>query len=406
MKGTVRAGTDALAINNDFHFVLSPSRPVSVLVIQAEGAPPISSHYLTTVLSIGTAPPFKTDVVPPSRVTPASFERRSVVVLNDATTLSAQTNDLLKQFVEQGGGLLVVLKERSPWGGSDMPLLPGTLAAPVDRMASGGGTLGFRDYSHPIFDEFKDPRNGNFSPVRFYRYRGLTPAATDHVLARFDDGGAAMVERAVGSGRVIALSSPLDNTWNDFPSAHLFLPVVHETIRYLAQYEDPAAWYTVGRMLDISVPIAAMVREGTAGDTQAATRKASGVVMAPNGDQVALGEGGKASVELVEQGFYSVRLQGMGDRRPFQVAVNLDPAESDLSALPPAEFVNTATGRAALAPTGADLEHPELTPADIEKKQSIWWFLFVAGAVALLGEAILANRLSKRFGFGLLQTTR
>ena len=119
---------------------------------------------------------------------------------------------------------------------------------------------------------------------------------------------------------------------------------------------------------------------------------------------MALGEGGKASVELVEQGFYSVRLQGMGDRRPFQVAVNLDPAESDLSALPPAEFVNTATGRAALAPTGADLEHPELTPADIEKKQSLWWFLFVAGAAALLGEAILANRLSKRFGFGLLQT--
>ena len=93
----------------------------------------------------------------------------------------------------------------------------------------------------------------------------------------------------------------------------------------------------------------------------------------------------------------------MGDRRPFQVAVNLDPAESDLSALPPAEFVNTATGRAA-GPDRRRSEHPELTPADIEKKQSIWWFLFVAGAVALLGEAILANRLSKRFGFGLLQT--
>ena len=37
MKGTVRAGTDALAINNDFHFVLSPSRPVSVLVDPGRG---------------------------------------------------------------------------------------------------------------------------------------------------------------------------------------------------------------------------------------------------------------------------------------------------------------------------------------------------------------------------------
>jgi aerotolerance regulator-like protein/VWA domain-containing protein len=406
MRGTIRAGTDNLPKNNDFHFALSPSRPVSVLIIQAEGAASDASYYLTTVLSIGTAPPFKTEVLTPSRVTPASFERRSVVVLNDATALSTQTTDLLKRFVEQGGGLFISLKDRTPWSGTEMPLMPGTPGAPVDRLGSGtgGGTLGFLDYSHPIFDEFKDPRNGNFSSVRFYRYRGLTPGPTDKVLARFDDGAAAMVERALGSGRIIAFTSPFDATWNTFPQAHLFLPLVHETARYLAQYEEPEAWYTVGRMLDISVPIAAMVREGTAGDAPATSRKATGVVMSPGGAQVSLGDGGRNSVELLEQGFYSVRLQGMGERRPFQVAVNLDPAESDLSALPPAEFVNTVTGRVAAPLVGGDLEHPELTPADIEKKQSLWWFLFVAGAAALLAEAILANRLSKRFGFGLLQT--
>jgi hypothetical protein len=42
----------------------------------------------------------------------------------------------------------------------------------------------------------------------------------------------------------------------------------------------------------------------------------------------------------------------------------------------------------------------------MEKKQSVWWFLVVAGAAALFGEAVLANRLSKRFGFGLLQTQK
>jgi hypothetical protein len=51
--------------------------------------------------------------------------------------------------------------------------------------------------------------------------------------------------------------------------------------------------------------------------------------------------------------------------------------------------------------SGQSLENPELTPADIEKKQSVWWYLFAAGAGLLLAEAVLANRLSKRFGFGL-----
>ena len=67
-----------------------------------------------------------------------------------------------------------------------------------------------------------------------------------------------------------------------------------------------------------------------------------------------------------------------------------------------ARFVNF-TGS---TPAGASLEHPELTPEDIEKKQLTWWFLLLMGVAALLGEAILSNRLSKRFGVGLLQVHR
>jgi hypothetical protein len=217
------------------------------------------------------------------------------------------------------------------------------------------------------------------------------------VLARFDDGGVAMAERAVGAGRVIAFTSPVDDTWNDFPKQGLFVPVMHEVMRYLAKYEEPETWYTVGRALDISVPLGALVREGAAGDTQGAARKASGVVLSPAGAQQTIGEGGTPSINLTEQGFYAVRLQGMGERRPFQVAVNLDPSESDLSALPAQQFVQTATGRPGAVPTGESLEHPELTPADMEKKQSTWWFLLVAAAAALLSETVVANRLSKRF---------
>jgi hypothetical protein len=401
MRATVRAGTDALPKDNEFHFVLSPSRPVSVLLIQAEGASAISSFYLSTALSIGAAPPFKVDVVSPSRVTPASFERRSLVILNDSSTLSTQTDEALKTFVNQGGGLFIVLADRVPWNGDNLPLLPGKLGNPVERLTGGGGTLGYFDSSHPIFDDFKDPRNGNFAPARFFKYRSLTPAATDKVLARYDDGGVIMAERTVGSGHVIAFTSTMDTRWNDFPNQHLFLPVLHETARYLAQYSEPEAWYTVGRMLDVSVPIAAIVREGAAGETKGAARKPSGVVMSPGGQSTTVGEGGVQAVELAEQGFYSVRLQGLGERKPFQVAVNLDPAESDLTSLPPAEFVATATGRAAVTETGQSLENPELTPEDLEKKQAVWWYLFAAGAGLLLGEAVVANRLSKRFGFGL-----
>jgi hypothetical protein len=399
MRATVRAGEDEMPADNAFHFVLSPSRPVSVLVIQADAAAG-SSFYLTTALGIGASPPFQADVVTPTRATPANFERRAAVILNDTPALSSAAEQALNRFVTQGGGVFAVLGDRSQPGGL-ADLLPGKLAPSVERLGGGGATLGTLDHSHPIFETFKDPRSGNFSTVRFFKYRGLTPAPTDKVLASFDDGAAAMVERQVGSGRVVAFASTLDTSWNDFPRTHLFLPLLHETMRYLAQYQEPDAWYTVGRSLDVSVPIAAIVREGGAGDVASAARKPSGVVVAPSGEQTTIGEGGVQAVELTEQGFYAVRLQGLGERRPFQVAVNLDPAESDLSSLPPAEFVATATGRAAVTASGQSLENPELTPVDVERKQSVWWYLFALGAGLLMAEAVLANRLSKRFGFGL-----
>ncbi len=139
-------------------------------------------------------------------------------------------------------------------------------------------------------------------------------------------------------------------------------------------------------MLDVSVPIAAIVREGAAGDAQARRAQAERrrhVAVAARRRRLA--RAGRQVVELAEQGFYSVRLQGAGERRPFQVAVNLDPAESDLSALPPAEFVAPRRAGRRSRPRRQSLENPELTPDDMEKKQSIWWFLFVAGAAAPAG---------------------
>lgn len=394
VQGVIRAGTDQLPKDNEFYFVLSPSRPVPVLVVQGEEAAASAGLYLKTALDLGAEPAFQTETVVATRMTPAMLEGRSVVIVNDAA-LSTATAELLAGFVERGGGVLLVLGERSPAGG-DWRLLPGSLSAPVERLTLSGGTLGFLDYSHPVFDDFKDPRNGSFAGMRFLKYRGLRPAADDRVLARFDDGAAAMVERRVGSGRVVALASTLDGSWNDVPRHAMYLPLMHELTAYLAQYEVPAAWQTVGRRFDISSPVGALVRDGQLGAT-GGSGGVRGVVVAPSGQQTTLGAGGAESIQLSEQGFYAVRLAGTGDRRPYVVAVNLAPEESDLASIAPETFLSTITGRPA-ASAGTPMDVAPLTPAEMEKRQSIWWFLLVAGLVALLAEAALSNRLSRKAG--------
>jgi hypothetical protein len=152
----------------------------------------------------------------------------------------------------------------------------------------------------------------------------------------------------------------------------------------------------VGRVLDVAVPVATLVREGASADLAESIAGVRAAVVSPSGQQSSIGEGLAPSVALAEKGFYSVRLQGATERRPLSFAVNVDPAESDLSGLAPAEFVNTATGQAATTAAGQSLERPELTVADIERKQSLWWFLFLGAVLALVAEAVLSNRQSGR----------
>jgi len=379
VRGRVRAGSDAMPSDNTFEFVLDPVKRLNVLIVN-NAADAEGSWFLTRALGIGTDPAFASDLVTSARLTPMAFDKRDVVVLNDAPFPPAAAAGALKSYVERGGGLLVVLGEHSSWPDEERAIFPGRIGAIVDREGMRGGTLGMLDYSHPVFDVFKAPRSGDFAGTRVLRYRTvLEPAATDHVLARFDDGGIAAVERRFGRGRVVAWTSPLDDTWTDLPLKPVFLPLVHQLLRYLGRFEEPAAWYTVDQAIDI----AARLPPGR-----------DRIVLTPSGSTVAVPDGaGSSPLELSEQGIYELRLRRSADRHPAAIAVNIDPAESDLTPMDPRELVAAITG---VIPSAADraVPAPPATPQEAERRQALWWYLLLAGLFLLAGETMMSNRLS------------
>lgn len=383
IAGRVRAGSDPLPADNTFHFVISPAAPVSLLVVDS-GDRGQSTLYLSKALAIGTTPTFQVDVVPAARVTPSSFDKRAVVVLNDVAFPPAGANGTLKKYVERGGGLLVAAGEHTTWPAGETDLLPGRFGATVDRLTGRGATLGFRDYSHPVFEIFKAPRSGDFSAARFLRYRALETGPTDRVLARFDDGGVAAAERQIGSGRVVVWTSTLDDSWNDLALKPVYLPLVHQIVKYLARFEAPKSWLTVGQVLDMS------------GRTKA---HANWVVVTPSGKRLTAASGAGGTIELDEQGVYQVRPAGQSPAgvAPESIAVNIDPAESDLTPLDPRELVAAVTGHATPEAVSGP-STPEQLAADLkeaERRQAIWWYLLLAGLLLLAAETVIANRLSR-----------
>src|SRR5262252_603295 len=395
VKGTVHAGTDPLPADNVFHFTVSPTAPVSVLVVDG-GTRPESALYLTKALGISTSPTFETEVMPVSRVSPTNFEKRSVIILNVVPFPPAAANGALQKFVERGGGVLIAAGEHTTWPQGETVLMPGTLGPTVDRTAGRGATLGFLDHSHFVFEIFKAPRSGDFSAAQIYRYRTITqapaptpaagqgraaaapPQPADRVLARFDDGAVAAAERKVGQGRVIVWASALDDSYSDLPRKPVYLPLVHQLVKYLAQFEPSRSWQTVGQVVDV------------ASLTKART---NWVIVTPSGKRVT----SNGPLELDEQGVYDIRPSGGSvEGTPAQaIAVNIDPAEADLTPLDPAEVVAAVTGHAAAAVAPTPAESTAFDVKDAEKQQALWWYLLLAGLLLLAAETVVSNRLSQ-----------
>ena len=388
VRGSVRAGTDPLPADNTFHFVLAPSEPVSLVIVDS-GDRAASSLFLSKALSIGTTPIFQVDVTSASRLTPAALDRRAVVILNDTPFPPAGGGGVLKKYLERGGGLLVVSGEHAAWPQGEAELLPGRFGAIVDRTSGRSGSLGYLDYSHPVFEVFMAPRSGDFSAAHVFRYRALQITPADRVLARYDDGAVAVAERKTGGGRAIVWTSTLDDSWTDIAVKPVFLPLVHQLVRYLAHYEPPTSWLTVGQVLDLTA------RAKGRGD------RADRIVVTPAGERISqagAGEGNEGLLELNEQGIYEIRSTGAASGRPEAIAVNIDPAESDLSAVDPREVVAAVTGHA--TPTAAQpVASPEMTREESERRQSLWWYLLMTGLLLLAAETVISNHLSRKEKF-------
>ena len=389
-RGAVTAGTDALAQDNTAVFVLSPSNSLSALILESSDARENQSLFLSRALEIGDRPSFRVDVRPLREFRLSDLDGRSVLVLNDAPLPGGRAGQRIREFVENGGGLLVVLGERNgpqTWPANVVDLLPGVVGARVD-LDRGPITMSTMEYGNPVFDVFSAPRSGDFSAAKFFRYRDLTVDDPQSVLARYSDGQVALAEKRFGDGIVLVWTSTADTYWNDLALQPVFLPFVHRMMRYLAGYEEVRPFFIVGETLKLT-------RESPDKSIQALMDGGGDlVVQAPSGNRTIVQAGaGEPVVELTEQGFYEIRQVDGGKVPPAFVAVNIDPSESDLAKLDIEEFLGAVTPMGDEGSVGARAR--KLTVEEREHRQQLWWYLLIAAMLMLVAETAISNRLSR-----------
>lgn len=368
IRGRLRLPEDALAADNAFHFALAADQRVGALIVEGPGTPPQASFYLEQALQLGQSPGFHVETRNVARLSASDLTEFPVMIFNQTALPGGEIGRRLRARVESGGGLIFVAGDNSlgEWDG----VLP-DLGRTVNRSAQGGTTLGYVDMGHPIFEPFSAPRSGDFTAARVFQYRPLSDGA--RILARFGDGGAALTEQTVGKGRVLVWSTTLDSRWNDLALQPVFLPFVHQLVKYAAGYSPAEPWQTVGAPFDPG-----------AMDPQAEPYT---LALTPGGERLPID--GSRPLALEEPGFYELRDQRTGDRGAL-VAVNVDPAEAGMEVFDPSELVAAvSTGEA--RGTRTEAASP-LSLEDRERQQSAWWYLLVLAFLILTAETFVSNR--------------
>ena len=161
------------------------------------------------------------------------LRQQAVVALLSTQGVDRRVRETLRPFLESGGGVFIAAGPDVD--ASVLSAVFGWTSPLKMQTRSATSVLAATDLRHPIFRPF-DAVAANLGQVSVQRLWQLDPGEDWQVIARYTDGAAALVERAMGPGRVLLFTSDVDRRWNSFPVSAAFVPFVQESVRYLGAH--------------------------------------------------------------------------------------------------------------------------------------------------------------------------
>ncbi len=257
-------GQDGLAADDTRFFSAEIKPPWRILIAAPQ---PADSYALFLTEALAPAvfrkrgqARFDCEIVDLQDMSKRNLADFAVVCLLDPTPLEPAAWQKLTDYVADGHGVAIFLgRNARPLDSFNSPqaqeLLPGKLERQA-RRPDGDLHLSPGDLHHPILAAFQS-QSGSipwemFPVFRYWELDQLHPGAG--VVLPFSDGRPAVLERPLGSGRVLTMTTPVSdrpsqNPWNLLPvgEAWPFMILVNQMASYLAGSSDEHLNYFSGQ---------------------------------------------------------------------------------------------------------------------------------------------------------------
>jgi uncharacterized membrane protein len=411
LLGCVFLQTDGLATDNKRFFASGAGEAIHVLVVNGDPSDIWDideTYYLATALSpapgldasiestpaAGSSSPVRPRVVTESGLRSERLDDYAAIVLANVRHFDEVLVSNMRDYVRQGGGLIIFCGDQvkpatynselrsSP----EKTLLPCSLIGPRDYPQESDSPVRLEPvvWDHGIFSALKGVREYGFDTTYFTKImiceddrgeRGVS------VLARFSNNFPALLERKYGAGSVLFFASSCDRDWTNMPLRPIYLPLMHQMVRYIASRQQRLKSYLVSEPVRYTFPptekrVSVTVTDPAGRAFEAKVKPAGGAITATFSDTLI-------------PGIYNAAIRSSAGKEGEYFAVNVDVAEGDLTRIAPAQ-AREALGPDVLQLTGAD----DLASAIWRMRTGVklWDYFFYLALLALLAEGWLANR--------------
>lgn len=271
-----RLPADALAADNQRWLSVPVSERMNVLVVSGrEGGRPAddASFFIRTVLAPGTSRQSwsgatRPKVIPEADLAAEDLSPYDCVFLCNVALVTPSEAKLLDSYARGGGGIVFLLGDRvKPENYNALlyrdgqGILPAALGGAIgdarDRDPTRKTfTFEASDLSHPIVAPFRGNPSAGLNRVVTLEYlqAKLATGTSARVALRFDSGDPAILERQVGTGRCVLVTTTADVSWSAWPVHPTFPPLIHEIVRFAAGGRWQERQRLVGEALTHTLP--------------------------------------------------------------------------------------------------------------------------------------------------------
>lgn len=235
-----------LAGNPTAYFTVEAQDKLRALIV--DGDPGISlvqseTFFLTRALNPAgekDSSLFLPTVVIPEALSTIDLDSYQALVFCNVPVISDRLLPKLRDYLVRGGGILFFVGDRVQMEDynrklylSSPSILPARMSGKKESAGAAGETIAKLDAGHPALQGIKEPLLQE--SLRSTRVQGyfLTEPDGSSALLSLSNGAPLLLEKKVGSGRVLFFATAADRDWSDLPLKTVYLPLIQSLVSYL-----------------------------------------------------------------------------------------------------------------------------------------------------------------------------